>query len=300
MAIRVRLSAEHIDDIARIIRAGVGLAMLGVGWNLIRVYGLGDFSSDTVLAALGFTGKLKEFAAAYLLGGPVGEYVTPVLLLKGAMGLVLATAVFIFVGYLLRFFGTLFFMIYSIPWFVGLVETVPIVFHLSDLPTLEGSVTSARQMAMAMMFLVLANIGAGSHSLDFRFHLPWLLPKTLSWDAIAVQIRFGLAFLFLGAGVGELAFGVVTYTAHPYLSLAVGIMTFFGLAPRFSGTLVLADIGWLLWTNLSAVKTFGPALEVFLPQAPFIAAAVIFLMAGGGERLKPHIKLTRTMWGRVD
>jgi hypothetical protein len=49
-----------------------------------------------------------------------------------------------------------------------------------------------------------------------------------------------------------------------------------------------------------AVKVFGLAVSVFLPQAPFLAAALIFTLAGGGNRFKPKLKLTRTMWGSID
>jgi hypothetical protein len=300
MAKTVRLSAEQIDQIAQIMRAGLGLALLGVGWGLIGVYQAGDYSPDAVLGALGVTGIIKETIVTYLFSGPAGEYITPAIFLRTAMGLCLAAAIFVFAGFWLRFYGVLFAFIYGLPWLIGLVEAVPWVFDRTDLPTLAGSITSTRNLAMTMLFLVLANIGPGSRSIDFRFHLPWLVPKTLSWDAIAVQIRFGLAFLFLGAAVSELGFGVKTYSGHPYLVLAVGIFVFFGLAPRIMGALVLAAIGWHLWVNLALVTAIGPALGIFLTQAPFIAAAVIFLLAGGGEHLKPNIRLTRTMWGRVD
>ncbi|MCH7630418.1 MAG: hypothetical protein IIC07_00800 [Proteobacteria bacterium] len=296
MAKTVRLSAEQIDQIAQIMRAGLGLALLGVGWGLIGVYQAGDYSADAVLAALGIKGILKDVFSSYILG----DYVTPVNLLRASLGLSLTAAIFIFAGFWVRFYGALFAFLYLVPWLTGLYEALPWIFFASDFQALGGPVAGAGSLALIMLFAVLANIGPGSNSIDHKFHLPGLIPKNLKWDTVGVQIRLGLSFLFLGAAVSDLVFGLPTYSTHPYLTLAAGIMIFLGLAPRFSGALALATIGWHLWVNLALVTAIGPALGIFLAQAPFIAAAVIFLLAGGGERLKPKIRLTRTMWGRVD
>ena len=300
MAKTVRLSAKHIDEIAQIMRLGLGLALLGVGWDLIGVYQTGDYSAETVLAALGIKGILKNVFISYVLWGVDSDYITPINLLRASLGLSLAAAIFVFAGFWIRFYGALFFFLYSVPWLMGLYEALPWIFNMSDFQALKGPVAGASSLAMIMLFAVLANIGPGSYSLDHKFHLPGLIPKNLKWDTVAVQIRLALAFLFLGAAASGLAFGLSTYSAPPYLALAAGIMILFGLVPRFSGALALVAIGWHLWVNLVEVSAFGPALGIFLAQAPFIAAAVIFLLAGGGERLKPNIRLTRTMWGRVD
>ena len=45
---------------------------------------------------------------------------------------------------------------------------------------------------------------------------------------------------------------------------------------------------------------FSMALDVVAPEAPFVAAAVIYMLAGGGDIMKPKIKLTKTLWGRSD
>ncbi len=297
---RVKLSADHIDEISQILRIGLGLFLLGLGWNLVGAYQGGVDTAAGLWSALHLSGGLAAWLTVILFDGALGAVLAPETVLRFAIGLSLAGAVFLFLGFWVRFYCTLFALFYAVPWLIALVEAVPWVFDGNDYLQLRGSTMTAWQVSMAFLFYVIMRLGPGSHSLDSRFHLPWTGTKSFSWDSVAIMIRMALAILFLTATVSQLVFTDVAYQAPVWLTGFVGIMIFFGLAPRVSGALALVTIGWHLWVLLIKAASFGGAMAVFLPQTPLIAAAAIFMLAGGGEWLKPNVRLTKKTWGRID
>lgn len=299
MAGRIKLSADNIDEISQILRFGLGLFLLGLGWNLIEAYQPGAFSADALWSALHLSGALPGWLTALLFEGALASIFTPDLVMRFAFGLSLAAAIFLFLGFWVRFYSTLFALFYVVPWLIALVEAVPWLFDGGDYITLRGSTMTAWHISIAFLFLVLIRLGPGSHSLDSKFRMPWTGTKSFSWDSVAIMIRMALAILFLTSFASQMVFSDVVYHAQVWLTGIVGVMIFFGLAPRVSGALALLTIGWHLWVLLIQVGSFGAAMDAFLPQTPMIAAAVIFMLAGGGVWLKPNVSLTRKTWGRI-
>ena len=301
MARTIRLTAEHIDEISQILRLGLGLALIGVGLNFTSISTADNFGVAAFWAAFGESGLLTQVLTPGLFeAGGLGTYLTPALALEIASYFCFAAGAALILGLLVRVFSFLFALIYFVPWIISLIEAVPFVFNIGDFGSLAASTLTIRDVSMSLLFLVLFNLGSGAMSLDFKIGLPGTGPGRVRWDAVAIKIRLPLAFLFLGAAASDLTFGVPVYYTFPYLTLAIGVVIFFGLAPRLSGALALGVIGWHLWVVLVQVSSFGAAMDVVLPEAPFVAAAIVFMLAGGGDLLKPNIKLTRTLWGRVD
>jgi len=165
---------------------------------------------------------------------------------------------------------------------------------------LQASFMNARDFSVALLLLVLFNIGPGSNSLDFKFGLPGTVPPGVSWDAVAFQTRMSLTVLFLTAGLSGVLFENAFYGPPWQFLLFLSVFIAFGLFSRITGAIALFAIAWHLYIVLKGVLGFDMALDVVAPEAPFIAATVIFMLAGGGDIMKPKIKLTKTLWGRTD
>ena len=300
MAQSTRLTADHLDEISQFLRLGLGLMLLVSGWGMFRLVMAGDVGADTFWDAVAVTGITRDFLAPVLFADAGSQIFTPLNLLTVFGGTTMAAGAFLLLGLLVRLFSLIFLLVYLAPWLVAVVEASLAAFGQGSFQLLHEVIGNTRDLSYALLFLVLFNIGPGSNSLDFKLGLPGTVPPGVSWNAVAFQLRMALAVLFLAGGAAEVFFGAKILAPPWEMLLFLSIFIAFALYHRISGAAAIIAIGWQLYGVLSGIGGFEQALDVFAPEAPFMAAAVVYALAGGGDTMTPRIRLTRTLWGRKD
>lgn len=294
---RIRLTGTHIDEIAQILRLGLGLTVLGAGWAALQATRAGEVTAEAVWLHFGISGELAETLTAFFFEW-LGLLSPPALLaFCGGLGLVGGLAVL--AGLLTRPVAGFLGIFYFLPWFAGLVDAVPWIWQGDDYSFLAPGVMALREPGIALLFLVLFNLGSGTNSLDNRFRLSWAIPQGTTWDTVAVQLRLALALMLLSAGLAPVLFGESLSPVPWYGILFTGALVFFGLIPRASGVAALAILLWGIGAALHGASSFSQVVAALTPNAAFLGAAAIFTLAGSGERWKPKIRLTETRWGKV-
>ena len=294
-----KLGPEHIDEITQMLRLGLGILFIVLSWNTFQASLLSSLTPAFVWNFLSLYGFQADALTSILFEGAAGFSITPEMFLS-----IIATAQAL--GGLLLLFGlgtrpisALFGLALFIPWALMFFEALPWVFREFNITPFETSIYTLENAGLAFLLLVLVNLGSGGNSLDNKLGLRWNHPLGVIWDSVGLELRFGIALTFFAGALGGYFFGAETLTVPWYLFGSIGVIVFFGFIPRFSGLACIGLIGWQLVAMLGGAANGGAALTFFAGQAPILAAAVIYSLAGGGERLRPNIRLTQTVWGRV-
>lgn len=294
---RVKLTGAHIDEIAQILRLGLGLTLIGAGWAALQAARAGPLTPEALWHHFGMSGEIAD-SLTTLFFEWLG-LLTPEAFLAFAGGLGLVGGLAVLAGLLTRPVAGLFGLAYAVPWLAGLFDALPWIWQGDDYSFLAPSFLALREPGIALLFLVLFNLGSGTNSLDNRFRLAWTIPQGTRWDTIAVQLRLALSLMLFSVGLAPVLFGEVLSPVPWYGVLFTGVLVFFGLIPRVSGLAVLVILLWGIGAALHGVSTFSGLVAALSPDAAFLGAAAVFTLAGSGERWKPKIRLTETKWGKV-
>lgn len=295
----IRLSASRLDDIAQLLRLGLALYLVGSAIASYQLTRGPSLSPNELWDYFGIHEKGAELLTRYLLSGE-DPLLTPREVLALVFGCQVVGAFSIFFGLVTRFFASIFMFMAFLIWGVHFFDTTPWLLDSDNISSLAGPIAELRQVSIGLIFLALMHLGAGGNSLDSRLKLSSSRPTGISWNTIGLQLRLALSLFFFAAAISDYVFHTPFYEPSWFTLGLVGFLVFFGQGHRLTGVMSLMLIGWHLYFRLSEAATFSAAAETFLPETPLLVAAIIFLVAGGGERLKPEFQIIETKWGKVN
>lgn len=282
------LTPEHFNTLAMVMRLGLGLFLLGNAWVFYGLYSEPVLTTSALMDAYGLHGGVADFFARNLFEG---EGVVDPRLFAGLAGAVQGIGgLMLLAGFYSRAVGLFFAVAVAIVWIVHFTDATPFVLGEGDSETLRGPISHLRQLALAILFRVTANVGSGSFSLDKKLARASNNAKGRSWNTIAMELRFSLAVLILAAAASDTFFDVPVFAVPDFALYAIGAFVFFGIVPKVAGALVLAALGW------HAFQSFpdGDTLTILLNEAAFFAAGVVVLRFGAGDTFQPHKKLSNS------
>ena len=276
-------SGSQYLRLALILRIGLSLVFIIGGWSKLSLL-LDDATHAGMVANyMGTTGYINEVFQAFLFfeGSPLtpAGFLTALSAFELASGLALLAGLWVrplalFYGFLLWSF------VVSLP-----VHTVPGVGIDVKTYTSPAIFVQIRDIALSGMMFVLFNLGAGARSIDNL-----LTPKTteqvpiVSWDALALLLRFSLGAMLIVSGFfGEFA-KVPTFAAAQWLLAVVGLLLVFGHGTtiRAAGGILAGIMLWYMWTKLNLDNTLIKNLNSFKREFALAAGGVALSLAGGG------------------
>jgi uncharacterized membrane protein YphA (DoxX/SURF4 family) len=289
MTNRRGLTPEHFDNVAELVRIGLGLFLLGNAWVFYELFTDPNLSSAFLWDRYGIHGQVAAFLTNFLFEAGVG--LKPETFAAMAFGVQIAGGMALLAGFLTRYVASFFSIVIALIWLVHFVGAPPFVLGEGDSAHLKEPIAHLKQLGLVLLFRVVANLGSGRFSLDNLFGKKFSAPKGRSWNSIALELRGALALLFLSAAVTAAFFDMSLYAVPFWALFIVGGLVFLGISPRISGVLFLGVIGWHFFLSLQGESEPFLVSELVLSEAPYIAAAIVFMIFGSGDKLQPHKKL---------
>lgn len=295
MSERTRLTPEHLDNVAELVRIGLGLFLLGNAWVFYELLSDPNLTPAFLWDRYGIHGDVATFLTGVFFEGLAS--LKPQTFAATAFGVQVVGGLALLLGFMARYVAGFFSIVIAIIWLIHFAEVTPFVLGEGDSSHLKEPVGHLKQLGLALLFRVVTNLGSGRYSLDSKFAKRFSPAIGRSWNSIALELRSALAILFLSAAVSFTFFDQTLYAVPSWMLYLVGAMVFLGLAPRLSGSLFLVVIAWHFVLGLKGLEDISEILEFVLSEAPFIAAGVVFMVFGSGDKFQPHKKLVGKKWG---
>lgn len=295
MSERTRLTPEHLDNVAELVRVGLGLFLLGNAWVFYDLFSDPNLTPTFLWDRYGIHGEVAGFLSGIFFEGSAS--LKPGTFAAMAFGVQVVGGFSLIIGFLARYIAGFFSVVIAIIWLIHFAEVTPFILGEGDSAHLKEPILHIKQLGLALLFRVVTNLGSGRYSLDSAFGKSFTSAKGRSWNSIALELRSAMALLFLSAAVSFSFFDVTLYEVPSWMLYLVGAMAFLGLAPKLSGSLFLAVIAWHFVLGLRGVSEPSLISELVLSEAPYIAAGIVFMIFGSGDKFQPHKKLTDKKWG---
>jgi hypothetical protein len=295
MAGDTTLTAGQLDRIAQTLRLALGLFLLSAAYFSHAAAVGPPLEPAALWAMLGFSGGTAGFLTAFLFEGAWRDQLSPNGVLAAVYGVTLVGGFGLLTGLLTRFLAGVFATVLALAWLAPVLEHVFRAGWFDAGASAAVVVAGVPHLAVAAVFLALFQTGAGAGSVDARFNLSGARPGA-DWDLAGLTIRFALALLLLAAAAMAFFFARKVFDGPEWIPALLGALALTGLVPRATGIAIALFLGWQLGPGLAAATDFSTGLGFSYTALPFLGAALVLAMAGGGGRFRP--RLTERSWGR--
>ncbi|WP_415885676.1 DoxX family protein [Neptuniibacter sp. QD37_6] len=283
---------KDYDEAALYLRLGLGILFIIGGVSKLSQL-LSSAKHDAIVANyMGSTGYINELFQQYLFTGFLGELLTPPLFLTSLSAFELISGIALVVGFLVRPLALIYaFLLWSFVFSLP-VMTVPDTEIAVKTYTSPAMFVQIRDIALSGMMFVLFNLGPGRYSLDLLHNQH---DYSISWEALGLLLRLSIGIMFLVSGSFGAFAKVPTFATWQPLLLLAGLIILFAppLLVRTAGAATVAIMLWYMGYKLNFDKNLIANLNSFKREFAFLAAGIVFIRLGGGERFALNDLITR-------
>ena len=295
------MEAIHTDQsegprlalLALALRVGLGLTLIIGGWNMLGQLldpGLADAIVSTYLSPLGY---INAFFAEYLFTGTFGDWLTPWVFLTSLSAFELASGFALIAGLFVRPLALVWGLLL---W--TFVMAIPVVTAVGVEPAAQTYTSPAmlvqiRDIGLSGMMFVLFNLGPGALSRDAE----WLGVPAVAWRAgwapLGLVLRLSVALTLIVGGAFAGLDHIQGFATSAWLLLPIGLLLAAGLGTRALGLAVVAIMLWFMATTLNVDASLIANLNGVKREFAFLAAGLVLVRAGGGEKFTIGSALAR-------